>query len=338
MQSPHESLSLNQTRGLLAADLGNAFAYPGWVDLYDVSRDCRHPQLDSSLPVGVLGHEGAFSPDGRTFWVSSAGGGTMTAIDISDPSTPKPLWTQMDISVHGLNISDDGNTVYEADLASSPANGLSHTAGLDVVDVSEIQHRVPGGKGHLITHFSWPDVSLPQVPLPVTIGGHSYLVEVDEFATDGTTGGIPSAESDPNAHVGGARIIDIANPRRPKVVSNMLLAVDLTANRAALAKDPGASSPIQGYASHYCAVPRRTDPGIVACSFILSGLRVFDIQDPLHPKEIAYFNAPVHNSGGNYAMSAPAFDPAAGDIWYSDGNEGFFAVKLTPFALAYWPR
>jgi hypothetical protein len=263
----------------------------------------------------------------------------LTALDISDPSAPKPLWTQLDVLVHGLNISDDGDTVYEADLGQSPGDGLAtHTAGIQIVDVSEIQHRVSDGQGHLIGHFSWPDVSLPQVPLPVTIGGHPYLVEVDEFATDGTTGGIPAAESDATAHVGGARVIDVANPRQPTVVSNMRLAVDLTANRAALAKDPGTSSPVGGYASHYCAVPRRIDPGIVACSFILSGLRVFDIHDPLHPKEIAYFNAPVHNAGGNDSLSAPAFDPEHGDIWYSDGNEGFFVVRLTPSALKYWPR
>ena len=330
MQSPHESLSLNTTRGLLAADLGNPFAYPGFVDIYDVSHDCLHPTLDSSLPVGVLGHEGGFSPDGRTFWVSSAGGGTMTAIDISNPTVPRPLWTQRGINVHGLNISDDGNTVYEADL------GDPSTAGLDIVDVSQIQKRVPNAQGRLISHLSWSNVSLPQTPLPVTINGHPYLVEVDEFATDGTTGGFPA--SDAGAHAGAARVIDIANPAHPKVISDIRLQVDLTRNRAAEMGDPGASSSLQGYASHYCAVPRRNDPGIVACSFILSGLRVFDIHDPYHPREIAYFNAPVKNSGGNYAMSAPAFDPVHGQIWYTDGNEGFFAVQLTRSALAYWRR
>lgn len=335
MQSPHESLSLNQARGLLAADLGNPLAYPGWVDIYDVSQDCRNPQLDSSLPVGVLGHEGAFSPDGRTFWVSSAGGNTMTALDITNPKVPVPLWTQTGISVHGLNISNNGRTVYEADLGGSQAY---HTAGLDIVDVSGIQNRTKGATGSTISHLTWPDVSLPQVPLPITIGGHSYLFEVDEFATDGTTGGAPAAESDTSAHVGATRIIDIANPAKPRVVSDVRLAVDLTANRHLLANDPGASSSLQGYEAHYCAVPRRNDPGIVACSFIASGLRVFDIHDPLQPKEIAYFNAPVHNTSGNYAMSAPAFDPVHGQIWYTDGNEGFFAVGLTPSALRYWPR
>ena len=334
MQSPHESLSLNQPRGLLAADLGNPLSYPGWVDIYDVSQDCRHPQLDSSSPIGVLGHEGAFSPDGKTFWDSSAGGNTLTAIDVTNPKLPVPLWTQYGISVHGLNISDDGRTVYEADLGGSQSY---HTAGLDIYDVTNIQKRVQGATGTFVTHLTWQDVSLPQVPLPITVHGHPYLFEVDEYASDGTTGGAPAAESDETAHVGAARIIDIANPHHPAVVSNIRLAVDLTSNRHLLANDPGTSS-LQGYEGHYCAVPRRTDPGIAACSFINSGLRVFDIHDPLHPKEIAYFNAPVKNSGGNFAMSAPTFDPGDGQIWYSDGNEGFFAVQLTKTALAYWNR
>ena len=32
--------------------------------------------------------------------------------------------------------------------------------------------------------------------------------------------------------------------------------------------------------------------------------------------------------------SAPAFDPQHGQIWYSDGNQGFFAVQLTN---GVWP-
>jgi hypothetical protein len=97
--------------------------------------------------------------------------------------------------------------------------------------------------------------------------------------------------------------------------------------------DPGATTGTQGYAAHYCAVPRQKNPGILACSMILSGLRVFDIRDPRHPREVAYFNKPA--SGGSHAMSAPAFDPGRGDIWYTDGASGFYDVHVTNGA---WPR
>src|SRR5207245_6805089 len=48
MLSPHESLSPNLGRGLLAADMGYPTFNPGFVDIYDVSKDCRHPVLKSS--------------------------------------------------------------------------------------------------------------------------------------------------------------------------------------------------------------------------------------------------------------------------------------------------
>jgi hypothetical protein len=68
---------------------------------------------------------------------------------------------------------------------------------------------------------------------------------------------------------------------------------------------------------------------------ILSGLRVFDIRDPHNPREIAYFNAPVVSGvvsvigDSSYAMSSPAFAPERGEIWYTDGFSGFYAVRVT---------
>jgi hypothetical protein len=86
-------------------------------------------------------------------------------------------------------------------------------------------------------------------------------------------------------------------------------------------------------------VPRANNPQIVACSFILSGLRVFNIANPAHPREVAYFNKPAPNAlpltSGAYAMSKPAWDLAHHEIWYADGDSGFYAVKLTN---GTWPR
>ena len=307
MQSPHESLSLNLKRGLLVADMGYPTFNAGFVDIYDLTADCRHPVLKASLPTGILGHEGNFSPDGNTFWISSTGGKTLTAVDITDPRRPVPLWTTTEFIVHGLNVSDDGSRLYFADLGNP--------SGLTILDVSQVQRRAPNPQVPIVSRLTWDNVSIPQVPIPVRINGHPYLVEVDEFSRG-------LAGSDPNSPVGAARIIDIADDTKPAVISNIRLEVNTPAARGSdQANDPGATNGLQGYAGHYCAVPRRDDPGVVACSFILSGLRLFDIRDPYHPKELAYFNAPVQPSrtgglGSNYAMSGGTFVPERSEIWW----------------------
>jgi hypothetical protein len=328
MLSPHESLSLSTARGILAADMGYPSFNPGFVDVYDVSKDCRHPELKSSSPLGILGHEGNLSLDGKTFYVSSAGGQTLAAVDITNPTLPSLLWSSFDYAIHGLNVSDDGNRVYAADLGKTP--------GLWIFDTSDIQKRLPNPQVRVVSHLTWPEVSIPQVPIPVTIGGHPYLVEIDEYSRGTTTAA--------SAPVGAARIIDIGDEKGPKVISNMRLEVNQPANRAGdQVNDPGASFPVQGYAGHYCAVPSRTDPGITACSFIMSGLRVFDIRDPYHPHEIAYANFPTNATkpgepASSFAMSAPAFVPERGEIWYADGNSGFYNIHVTngvwPFSAA----
>src|SRR5687768_6271001 len=174
-------------------------------------------------------------------------------------------------------------------------------------------------------------MSTPQNAIPITIKGHPYLVEIDEFGAQ--------------SEVGAGRIIDIGDETQPQVISNLRLAVHQPENFAAQANDNGAQNPVQGYAGHYCNVPTRVDPPIVACSMILSGLRVFDIRDPHNPREIAYFNAPVDPrivpgagivpEASNWAMSSPSFVPDRNEIWYSDGLSGFYNVKVTN---GVWPQ
>jgi hypothetical protein len=315
MQTPHESLRLNQKRGLLVADMGYPTWNPGFVDVYDVTKDCRHPVLDSSTPMGVLGHEGGFAPDGKTFYVASLYAHTLAAVDLTNPKAPVLLWASRDYSPHGVSISNDGNRLYMAEAAFS--SGFS---GLTILDVSQIQKRVLNPQVPLVSRLTWPTVSTPQNATPFVSHGHHYLLETDEFG-----GG--------TSPVGGARIINIDSEKQPFVASNLRLAID---NKPAQTADPGDDQPFQGYQAHYCSLPSRVDPYIVACSFIMSGLRVFDVRDPLHPREIAYFNKPlmpgantVPTKAGAFAMSAPAYDEKTHDIWYADGNTGFYVVRLT---------
>jgi hypothetical protein len=319
MQSPHESLRLNVKRGLLVANMATPVTAPAFIDVYDVSADCLHPALKASSPMGVLGHEGGFSPDGNTYYVASLYAHTLAAVDLTNPSVPSLLWADSTYQPHGVSISADGNRLYMAEAAYDDTKDFS---GLTVLDVSQVQKRVVNPTVTIVSRLTWPTVSTPQNATPFTRGGHKYLMEIDEFGS--------------GAAIGAARIIDMQNEKKPFVVSNIRLAVNAAkAQGPDLEADPGNDQVFQGYQGHYCSLPSRVDPNVLACSFILSGLRVFDITKPAAPKEIAYFNkpllkgsAPNPNKAGSFAMSAPAYDEATHDIWYSDGNTGFYVVRM----------
>jgi hypothetical protein len=333
MQSPHESLNISVRRGILAAVLGNPTQYPGGVDIYDISKDCRHPEpMAAAFPAAPFGHESGMAPDGMTFYPTSLGTDDTTAVDISNPRLPRQIWNGK-FNTHGMSVSDDGNRGY-----------FATGDGLVIADLSEVQARKLNPQVREISRLTWSNMTIPQVAIPVTIKGRPYVVEIDEYskAADGS-----GSAADHGPRVGAARIIDIADETRPRVVSNIRLEVHQPENRDEIANDYGAQSRVQGYAGHYCNVPRRAEPGILACSMILSGLRVFDIRDPENPREIAYFVAPPSNvsaAGGpiideraNWAMSQPAFALERNEIWYSDGTSGFYALKLDPRAASRQP-
>ena len=198
--------------------------------------------------------------------------------------------------------------------------------GLTVLDVSQVQKRVLNPTVPVISRLTWPQISTPQNATPFSEHGHAYLLETDEFGA--------------GEAIGAARIIDIQDIHKPFVVSNLRLAVNQAAAQGAdLEADPGNNQLFQGYQGHYCTLPSRVDPQIIACSFIMSGLRVFKIADVQKPVEVAYFNKPLlagqgtdPTQAGAFAMSAPAYDSATGDIWYSDGNSGFYVVRLSKAA------
>lgn len=323
MRAPHESLNLNRKRGLLAAEMGSGGTYPALMSIYDVSEDCRHPVERSTVLPTRFGHESGFSHDGKTFWIG--GGVGISAVDVSNPAKPRTLWSG-NVYAHGLSLSRSGNRLYDAD----PING-----NLVILDVSEVQARKPNPEVREISRLTWNTVSVPQNTARMRIDGKPYLLEFDEF-------GFRFSTVSPPDTVGAARIIGLSGEKRPRVVSNLRLEVNQVAEHKAANVDP---SPLPGaslsYSGHYCAIPREVDPEIVACSFINSGLRIFNIENPRHPREVAYFVAPptAPSSQGykaaNFAMSQPAFDRKRREVWYTDATSGFYSLRLSKRA---WPN
>ena len=310
MLSPHESLRVHPGRGLLVATTGSPVTLGPVLDVYDVKTDCAHPKLLVSQPISGLGHEGEFSPDGRTYY--SSGGVSFSAIDLSNPSVPVLLYFEpRPGTVHGLGISDDGNTLY-----LTIPYGNDGPAGIDVLDVSAIQSRALVSVPRLVRRVTWPDVSVPQSALPVTVHGHPYLIAIDEFGSGGS--------------IGAVTVLDLTKPLDPKPVGKIKLEVNLPQNQARVVHDNSAGGGV--YTAHNCGVPRRHDPGILACGFLASGFRVFDIRDPLHAREVAYFNPPLpataesNNSYGGW--DRPAFVPARREVWFSNSESGFYVARL----------
>lgn len=271
-----ETLKVDEARGQLAAVGVSVLIGPLLFDVYDISDDCTNPQLRNGIlgtpitvPQNVVGHEGGFSPDGLTYYATSTAG-WLTAIDLSDPTRPRTVFSgATGLTNHGFSLSADGRTMYGVTLAP---------AGLQVLDVADIQDRVATPQVRQVSALTWPDGLLSQHTIPFTQDGRQYLVAVDEG------GG------------GSVRIIDIDDPESPSIVRRIRLEINLPENQALRQEDVGGNG-LWGYEAHYCTLDRPASPTALACGFVQSGIRVFDVRDVQAPREVAYFNPPALGGG-----------------------------------------
>ncbi len=369
MLDPWESLKVNERRQLLGADNGQNGGGGPEVDIYDVSQDCRFPQLLASVPVGtgtdgggvvqpIIGHEGAWAPDGLTYYGGDLRHRQYYAVDTTDPSAPKLLstWVPGIENVHGMSISDDGNRGYFVSLGRSIGPDLTDptkpaTNGLLIYDLSDIQARKPNPQARLVSKLLWKDGSVAQHTIPVKIKGKRFVIFIDEAGAGGTS----SAAQQANACAAGlppfpmARIIDIEDETNPKIVSRLMLETHDPANCAKVLPDVVGLLTFT-YGSHYCSVDNKHHATTLACGYFNSGIRVFDIRDPLRPREIAYYNpagttAPTpgsnHNRAGGWVAGGPDWcsaqvhlDAKKGTLWTTCQDNGVLALK---FRRGVWP-
>ena len=384
MLDPWESLKVNERRQLLAADEafnGGIFGSGGpGIDIYDVSGDCRFPQLLASIgvgnpngttgiPVGVVGHEGSWAPDGLTYYGGDLTNKQYYAVDTTIPTKPKLLATWKtgvvvppggaSLLTHGMSISDDGTRGYFVSLASLPAAALADPTvapvnGLLIYDTSEIQLRKPNPQVPLISKLFWKDGGVSQHTINVHIKGRPYVIFVDEGgpAGNGTAG--PAAACAANLPpYPMARIIDISDEKHPFIVSRLALEIHNPANCSQTLPDIVGLTAFT-YGSHYCSVDNRRNATTLVCGYFNSGIRVFDIRSPRHPKEIAYYNpagtttpSPGSNhigplvaasnwvAGGPDWCSAQAhLDAREGTLWTTCQDNGLLVLK---FEDDVWP-
>jgi hypothetical protein len=362
MINPWEALKANPRSGLLATGEGGSFPLTGpgaagpMFDVYDVKHDCAHPKLQASvsLPDGK-GHEGDFAPDGRTYYQStlqSAPSASIVPVDVSDPKHPRQLmaWSSPLGPVHALQISDDGNRGYFMVAGMNAGSGDNN--GLVVVDTSDIQKRKAHPQIREISHVFWQDAGEAQIGRFVRIGGHPYVITTDEFGA-ATTPALACAKGQPP--YGFVHLVDVANERKPAVVSTIRMQVNDPANCPTTVSEQNAAFSLM-YSAHYCTPDDPLNTTAIACAWISSGVRVFDVRNPLHPREIAYYNPPAHLDADSIRGGAPYFDLLIGlrtkdsvstqirwvrdpktheqNLWFISGENGFQILKFTNNAYA----
>ena len=204
--TPHETVQTSPRRHLLVVAQADG---PGFA-VYSI-KDCSHPVLLANINLpGSHGHMGAFSPDGRTYYLSQSYrgvGGHLYIVDLSNPSHPRmlPRWTyQGNGRPHGLELNPPGFLpgVAEGTLlfAGQPGNvgprqdGDSGPDGLVIENVSDYQNRLPHPKIKIISTLFWKDQGEAESMIPVKIQGHPYIVSTDEEGgAGGTPGGLVGA-------------------------------------------------------------------------------------------------------------------------------------------------
>lgn len=328
-----EGVWTNEVRGVLAVG-GTGKA----LELYDISQDCRNPILKSVFPLPNQHHEMRIAPDGMTVYVADLfREPEVVAVDISDLTNPKVLsaWASGNTDnvkgIHALDISPDGNRAYLANFGG-------RENGLIIMDVSEIQARQANPAFREVSRLSWAP---PEFFLPGTvsgsvglvagahankltrIGGRTYVLNVEETAVRG------------ECPWSGGRIIDVTDETQPRQVSRFRLEVNDPDHCKTVLAD---SSPL--YSPHQVTVDDPNNATMAFVSWLSSGVRIFDIRDPAHPREIAYYNPParpeVTNPQGEYWISAgwdstPSrvwYRPETGHIWFVSAANGFQIIEL----------
>jgi hypothetical protein len=372
MIDPWESLKVNTRRALLGAV--NALNGNGGpqIDLYDLSGDCRQPQLMSSMAVGqdttgttvstvagvltgLRGHEGSFSPDGLTYYASNLSSGYVYPIDITNSTQPKLLGTFIMpgtvLKTHGLSISDDGTrgyfTIFGSGAAQVPA-GSPATNGVVIADIGDFQSRKANPQMRVISTLILGDGSAAQHTIAIKIKGKPFLVEADEGGAGGNSAtgwaaacaaGLPAWNM--------ARLIDISDETKPAVASKLQLEMNDPAKCAQVIPDLAGESGFT-YGAHYCSVDNKQEATTLACGYFESGIRVFDIRDPLRPKEIAYYNpaavttpSPGSQNNKTTALGRPdhcsaqvKLDASNGTLSTTCQDNGFLSLK---FENGVWP-
>lgn len=318
---------------LVAGDYSGGLRPPGPApfDIYDIS-DCAKPKLLTTFYWPANIHVPKISPDGKRVYASREYGtdGVMV-LDISDPAKPAymgefPLVLPGGKAqrCHDMWINDDQTRLICAGSVPmiEARKGDSAPSIWDITQVGK-----PNPEWPTIRFVGTSDIRGQgdhHAPL-LRVGGRPYLVAANELRCTAFP-----------------RIFDMSDEKALRMVGEFRL----EANDRCLADSAWAKANAAGsYGLHYNAVVDDAwgDVALGMFSFMGSGVRIVDLRDPTHPREVAYYHpgameapaqpGPVAGKTDS-CMSINSFVPETGHIWFVC-RSGFYIADLSPAVKAY---
>jgi hypothetical protein len=221
-------------------------------------------------------------------------------------------------SSHEAWPSPDGRTVYVG--GQTPQYEI-----LSIVDISRWLERNPDGspkgKPVMISQESGRGHSVRTA----TIRGKPYLLHSEE-SVFGTAYSCVPKYANPFAGPAQPWLTDISDPAHPRSVSQFGLEINNPANC------PEQFNSKANQSVHYHDVDDPKDTTFVMASMWNAGLRVFDVRDPVHPTEVAYFNPgdvdPSATTKLDQAWAHIHYVPEKGEIWFATASGGFWVVRI----------
>lgn len=259
----------------------NVMSWSAGLAIYDISnpRDPRQLAFHETPGAGV--HRMTYWEAPYAYLTASDEGYLeqfLQIVDLSDPTNPRevgrwwypgqhtaggevPNWTPTPSHMRGPN-GEARVCMHHALVRDGIAYCGWWDAGLVILDVSDatdpkMLSHLPFGEESSATHTALP------------VPGKDYLIVTDEQLDDSA-----------NAQSRDVRVVDVADVKNPKVVARFPVP------SGTYPTDPGRFGP------HNLHEPRPgslIDGTKVYLTYFNAGLRVFDISDPLAPRESAYF-------------------------------------------------
>jgi len=343
---------ITKNRGLLATRHraggreGQVVGRDMLVDIWDIRKDCTDPQLlgtvripttsdifgDPPAEVGGPMHNLKFNPSATKLYGSLP----MHEIDLTnlkDPST----WTARNLhcSITNQSFLPHQTVPGLCDQLTDTESPMGMAGGYPPIDHEPTfspdgsrlyvggQLPTPNSNQLLVLDMTGPAPKILSVTEQapghsidfMTIDGREYLLHSNEITA---TGCLLPDQIRPTTlgFADRAYVHDITKETEPGILTSE---IRLNASQFAACTVDG----IPGPSTAYHDVDDPLDTTYAVIGFTSAGYRFFDVRDPAHPVEVAYFNHGDSQHTKSYVI------PETGQIWASDAN-GFWVLELEP--------